>query len=293
MQVWLGARRRRRHAASSCSNRGTIEQNDFLARFVARHGAGPHHLTFKVPDLADALERVRGAGFHPVNIDISDPEWKEAFLMPREAHGTVVQLAESHGHPETRAELLDHVAEQRTEHAPALVGRSRAADRATATLRRVVLRTPSLPSALGFFAGVLQGDVERETADVGRSRVAARRARFGWSQRRREPGRRPARSRRARRAERTRHRHPLRPATLSVHASARRGGAFVAHEAAHRVVHGLVGERELHAARGDEREPARWHVARCAAGARRRDRARPRSRAGSTRPTPGARRDRR
>jgi hypothetical protein len=27
----------------------------------------------------------------------------------------------------------------------------------------VVLRTPSLPSALGFFAGVLQGDVEHET----------------------------------------------------------------------------------------------------------------------------------
>jgi hypothetical protein len=31
------------------------------------------------------------------------------------------------------------------------------------TLRRVVLRTPSLPSALGFFAGILQGDVEHET----------------------------------------------------------------------------------------------------------------------------------
>jgi hypothetical protein len=30
-------------------------------------------------------------------------------------------------------------------------------------LRRVVLRTPSLPSALSFFAGVLQGDVEQET----------------------------------------------------------------------------------------------------------------------------------
>lgn len=26
-----------------------------------------------------------------------------------------------------------------------------------------MLRTPSLPSALGFFAGVLQGDVEHET----------------------------------------------------------------------------------------------------------------------------------
>ena len=44
-----------------------------------------------------------------VNIDLSDPEWKEAFLMPSEAHGTVVQLAESHGHPETRAELVNRL----------------------------------------------------------------------------------------------------------------------------------------------------------------------------------------
>src|SRR4249920_2666555 len=134
-----------------------VEQNDFLARFIARHGAGPHHLTFKVPSLAATVERVRGAGFRPVNIDVSDPEWKEAFLMPREAHGTVVQLAESHGHPATRKELLDYVAAHGANtnprwwvDPPPPTGRG--------TLRRVVLRTPSLSSALGFFAGVLQGD---------------------------------------------------------------------------------------------------------------------------------------
>ena len=106
---------------------------------------------------------MRGAGFHPVNLDLSDPEWKEAFLMPREAHGTVVQLAESHGHPETRAALLDHVAA----HGPNMHPRwwvDPSPPTGHGTLRRVVLRTPSLPSALGFFAGVLQGDVEQETA---------------------------------------------------------------------------------------------------------------------------------
>ena len=41
------------------------ERNDFLERFVARHGAGPHHLTFKVPDLAAAIEDVRAAGYYP------------------------------------------------------------------------------------------------------------------------------------------------------------------------------------------------------------------------------------
>ena len=139
-----------------------VEKNDFLARFVDRHGGGPHHLTFKVPDLAGALARMSGAGFHPVNIDLSDPEWKEAFLMPREAHGTVVQLAESHGHPETRAELLQHVAA----HGPNMHPRWWADPppaTGNGTLRRVVMNTPSLPAALGFFAGILQGDVEGET----------------------------------------------------------------------------------------------------------------------------------
>ena len=74
-----------------------VERNDFLERFVARHGAGPHHLTFKVDDLTATLERVRSSGYRPVNIDLSDPDWKEAFLHPREAHGTVVQLAEARG----------------------------------------------------------------------------------------------------------------------------------------------------------------------------------------------------
>jgi methylmalonyl-CoA/ethylmalonyl-CoA epimerase len=141
-----------------------VEHNDFLARFLARHGSGPHHLTFKVPSLASALERVRGAGFHPVNIDVSDPEWKEAFLMPREAHGTVVQLAESHGHPDGRAAMLAHVAAHGPNEHPRWWVDPVPAEGPPARLRRVVLRTPALSAALGFFCGVLQGNVERENA---------------------------------------------------------------------------------------------------------------------------------
>jgi catechol 2,3-dioxygenase-like lactoylglutathione lyase family enzyme len=140
-----------------------VERNDFLQRFVAKHGAGPHHLTFKVADLATALERVRGAGFHPVNIDVSDPHWKEAFLMPAEAHGTVVQLAESHGHPESRAELLAEVAEHGPNEQPRWWSEPSPPERAPARLRRVVLRTPVLANAVEFFAGMLGGDVERES----------------------------------------------------------------------------------------------------------------------------------
>jgi methylmalonyl-CoA/ethylmalonyl-CoA epimerase len=141
-----------------------VEQNDFLARFVARHGAGPHHMTFKVASLEAALARVESAGFHPVNIDVSDPSWKEAFLMPAEAHGTVVQLAESHGYPETRAGLLAHVAANGPNEHPRWWNDPSHAVGEPARLRRVVLRTPALPTAVEFFAGVLEGEVECESA---------------------------------------------------------------------------------------------------------------------------------
>ena len=111
-------------------------------------------------DFPDAEGRI-----HPVNIDVSDPEWKEAFLMPREAHGTVVQLAESHGHPNGRAEMLAHVAENGPNEHPRWWVDPLPAEGPPARLRRVVLRTPSLTSALSFFAGVLQGDVEHESGE--------------------------------------------------------------------------------------------------------------------------------
>jgi catechol 2,3-dioxygenase-like lactoylglutathione lyase family enzyme len=71
------------------------EVNPFLRRFLDHSGPGPHHLTFKVPEINAALKRVRQAGFEPVGVRLEDPVWREAFLHPREAFGVVVQLAEA------------------------------------------------------------------------------------------------------------------------------------------------------------------------------------------------------
>jgi methylmalonyl-CoA/ethylmalonyl-CoA epimerase len=68
----------------------------FLHRFLRARGAGIHHVTFKVPSLAAAVRHARGLGYEVVGIDDSSPFWKEAFLHPKQALGTVVQLAESH-----------------------------------------------------------------------------------------------------------------------------------------------------------------------------------------------------
>ena len=68
----------------------------FLHRFLAARGAGPHHLTFKVPDLRDAMRRARELDHDVVGFDDSQPAWLEAFLHPKHAQGIVVQLVESH-----------------------------------------------------------------------------------------------------------------------------------------------------------------------------------------------------
>ena len=42
-----------------------VDRNDFLARFVAPHGAGPHHMTFKVAEPRRRARAGRGAGLAP------------------------------------------------------------------------------------------------------------------------------------------------------------------------------------------------------------------------------------
>jgi methylmalonyl-CoA epimerase len=65
----------------------------FLSRFLEKHGEGLHHMTFKTDDLEAAIEHVKGLGYELVDIDLENEHWKEAFLRPRGAHGTLIQLA--------------------------------------------------------------------------------------------------------------------------------------------------------------------------------------------------------
>jgi methylmalonyl-CoA/ethylmalonyl-CoA epimerase len=69
----------------------------FMHRFVGARGAGVHHVTFKVPEHAAALDRAERLGFEIVGLRNSDPGWKEAFLHPRQAQGIVVQIVEAAG----------------------------------------------------------------------------------------------------------------------------------------------------------------------------------------------------
>ena len=164
MQVWLGAHDASAGMAVELLEPWAAEHNDFLTRFVARQGAGPHHLTFKVPDLHDALARVRDSGRTPVKIDVSDPGWMEAFVMPAEAHGTVVQLAQADVEFPSRARLLAHVLAHGVDGNPRWWVDPEPAAGQPAVLRRIVLGVPDVSAAVAFFGRVLDGDVVDDRA---------------------------------------------------------------------------------------------------------------------------------
>lgn len=65
----------------------------FLSRFLDKHGEGPHHLTWMVPDLKGCVAAARALGFTIVGEDYSTASWQEAFFAPHPATGCVIQLA--------------------------------------------------------------------------------------------------------------------------------------------------------------------------------------------------------
>ena len=72
-----------------------VGDSGFLHGFLDRYGEGVHHMTFIVHDLKLAVERARAAGLRVVDEDYHDPRWQEAFISPRSAFGTIVQLAQT------------------------------------------------------------------------------------------------------------------------------------------------------------------------------------------------------
>ncbi len=79
-------------------NGGKVElieplREGFLTRFLEKHGEGLHHMTFKTDDIEAAIEHVKGLGYDLVDVKLDGEDWKEAFLRPSGAHGTLVQIA--------------------------------------------------------------------------------------------------------------------------------------------------------------------------------------------------------
>lgn len=134
-----------------------VDELDFLDRFLRARGEGPHHLTFKVSDLPTELVRLRDAGITPTGVFLDSPRWKEAFITPAEAHGTVVQLAQGGLDFPTFA---DQFASARTD-GPYGEPRwwpdpPRRAEQPS-ILEAIVISTPRLDAAATFYTEVLRG----------------------------------------------------------------------------------------------------------------------------------------
>jgi catechol 2,3-dioxygenase-like lactoylglutathione lyase family enzyme len=130
-----------------------IEQNDFLERFLVRNGEGPHHLTFKTDDIIALLARIEEADLRPVGVNLDNPWWREAFIHPKDAWGTVVQVAQSDFSPE----VLDR---RETEYGP---GRwwddpPEPDGEHRAILKRVVVTTDEFQRTLALYADILGGE---------------------------------------------------------------------------------------------------------------------------------------
>lgn len=139
-------------------------QSEFLERFLAKHGEGLHHLTFKVPDLAGELERLQDLGFDPVGVNLANPMWREAFLPPSQAGGTVVQIAQPGWEQPPMEELLPLARRGDTTWGTPWWREPPSRAARAAVLERVVVATPSLDDAARLFGEVLGGAPDGEGA---------------------------------------------------------------------------------------------------------------------------------
>ncbi|MGH7475541.1 MAG: methylmalonyl-CoA epimerase [Longimicrobiales bacterium] len=67
-----------------------------VARFLERRGPGIHHLAYRVPDLAAALQRLTAAGIEAVDRvpRLGAHGRRIAFLHPRSTGGVLIELVE-------------------------------------------------------------------------------------------------------------------------------------------------------------------------------------------------------
>ncbi len=72
-----------------------LGENSFLHKFLCERGPGLHHMTFKVKHIEQMATELKAKGYKVVGENYGNPHWKELFISPPSASGTVVQLAES------------------------------------------------------------------------------------------------------------------------------------------------------------------------------------------------------
>lgn len=160
------------------------ENNDFLARFVEATGGGVHHITFKTDDVVAERTRLQDLGVEPVGMNF-DGGWKEMFIHPKDAHGTVIQIAQSDMPELPMSQWLETLPDSLVifdGDGPWWDQASVGTSDSYATLERIVIVTSDPEAGGAFYRDVLGGESTKNTViwnggeirletGVGRSRI--------------------------------------------------------------------------------------------------------------------------
>jgi hypothetical protein len=60
--------------------------------FLRRHGSIVHHVTVLVESVEEVVAQLKLVGVRPVGVYLDDPRYQEAFVLPNEGGGVMVQL---------------------------------------------------------------------------------------------------------------------------------------------------------------------------------------------------------
>ncbi len=69
-----------------------------IARFIAKHGEGLHHVCLRVPDLATAVAKLKREGVRLVSNEIKTGAGghRYVFVHPQSTAGVLLELVEGH-----------------------------------------------------------------------------------------------------------------------------------------------------------------------------------------------------
>ena len=71
-----------------------LEKDSFVQKFLDHRGEGPHHITIQVNDIQKVHQKLEENGIPTFGLAEPFPGWKEMYIHPKHAFGTLIQFAE-------------------------------------------------------------------------------------------------------------------------------------------------------------------------------------------------------
>jgi methylmalonyl-CoA/ethylmalonyl-CoA epimerase len=84
-----------------------ISDDSYLQGHLERRGPGLHHITMLVDDLEAAVGELVAADREVVDTDMEHDDWKETYIRPRSAFGTLLQIVETGVDSDTPVEGIE------------------------------------------------------------------------------------------------------------------------------------------------------------------------------------------